>query len=146
MFIVGIDVAKCNHEVSIITSEGQTVHQAFSICNNCSGYNHMMEKVKKLTNIKCQIVFVVESTAHYWLALYTQLKKDVYTVVVLNPIQTSAMREMFIRQTKTDVKDSFVIVELIRFGHCAEKQYGTGQAAGTEGTLPEPILSGQHGQ
>ena len=63
MFIVGIDVAKRNHEVSIITSEGQTVHRAFSIRNNCTGYNHMMEKVKKLTNIKCQIVFAMESTA-----------------------------------------------------------------------------------
>ena len=120
MFIVGIDVAKRNHEVSIITSEGQTVHRAFSIRNNCTGYNHMMEKVKKLTNIKCQIVFAMESTAHYWLALYTRLKKDGYTVVVLNPIQTSAMREMFIRKTKTDAKDSFVIAELIRFGRYAE--------------------------
>lgn len=79
MFIVGIDVAKRNHEVSIITSEGQTVHRAFSIRNNCTGYNHMMEKVKKLTNIKCQIVFAMESTAHYWLALYTRLKKDGYS-------------------------------------------------------------------
>ena len=78
MFIVGIDVAKRNHEVSIITSDGQTVHRAFSIRNNCTGYNLMMEKVRKLTNIKCQIVFAMESTAHYWLALYTRLKKDGY--------------------------------------------------------------------
>ena len=120
MFIVGIDVAKRNHEVSIITSEGQTVHRAFSIRNNCAGYNLMMEKVRKLTNIKCQIVFAMESTAHYWLARYTRLKKAGYTVVVLNPIQTSTMREMFIRKTKTDAKDSFIIAELIRFGRYAE--------------------------
>lgn len=109
MFIVGIDVVKRSHEVSIITSEGQIVHRAFSICNNCTGYNLMMEKVRKLTNIKGQIVFAMESTAHYWLALYTRLKKDGYPVVVLNPIQTNAMREMFIRKTKTDAKDSFII-------------------------------------
>ena len=80
----------------------------------------MMAKVKKLTNIKSQIVFAMESTAHYWLALYTRLKKDGYTVIVLNPIQTRAMREMFIRKTKTDAKDSFVIAELIRFGRYVE--------------------------
>ena len=115
MFIVGIDVAKRSHEVSIITSEGQTVQRAFSISNNCTGYNCLMEKIRKLTNVRSEIVFAMESTAHYWLALYTHLchegyavhlHKDGYPVVVLNPIQTDAMREMFIRKTKTDAKDS----------------------------------------
>lgn len=72
MFIVGIDVAKRSHEVSIITSEGQTVQRAFSISNNCTGYNCLMEKIRKLTNVRSEIVFAMESTAHYWLALYTQ--------------------------------------------------------------------------
>lgn len=120
MFIVGIDIAKRNHEITVITSEGEVVQKAFSIRNNCSGYNHMMEKIHKLTNIKSQVVFAMESTAHYWLALYTRLKKDGYPVVVLNPIQTNAMREMFIRKTKTDTRDSFLIAELIRFGRYAE--------------------------
>lgn len=106
MFIVGIDVTKRSHEVSIITSEGQTVQRAFSISNNCTGYNCLMEKIRKLTNVRSEIVFAMESTAHYWLALYTHLHKDGYPVVVLNPIQTDAMREMFIRKTKTDAKDS----------------------------------------
>ena len=106
MFIVGIDVAKRSHEVSIITSEGQTVQRAFSISNNCTGYNCLMEKIRKLTNVRSEVVLAMESTAHYWLALYTHLHKDGYPVVVLNPIQTDAMREMFIRKTKTDAKDS----------------------------------------
>ena len=120
MFIVGIDVAKRNHEVTVITSEGQVVQKAFSIRNNCTGYNLMMGKLKKLTNVKSQLVFAMESTAHYWLALYTRLRKDGYKAIVLNPIQTSAMREMSIRKTKTDSKDSFLIAELIRFGRYAQ--------------------------
>lgn len=120
MFIVGIDVAKRNHEVTVITSEGQVVQKAFSIRNNCTGYNMMMGKLKKLTNAKSQFVFAMESTAHYWLALYTRLRKDGYKAIVLNPIQTSAMREMSIRKTKTDSKDSFLIAELIRFGRYAQ--------------------------
>lgn len=116
MFIVGIDVAKRSHEVTIITSDDQVVIKAFSISNNCTGYNHMMTRIRKLTCVKSQIIFAMESTAHYWLALYTRLWKDGYTVVVLNPIQTSAMREMFIRKAKTDARDSFIIAQLIRFG------------------------------
>ena len=65
MFIVGIDVAKRSHEVSIITSEGQTVQRTFSISNNCTGYNCLMEKIRKLTNVRSEIVFAMESTAHY---------------------------------------------------------------------------------
>lgn len=120
MFIVGIDVAKRSHEVCMITSDGQTVQRPFSIRNNCTGYNLMLEKIRKHTNIKSQIVFAMESTAHYWLALFTRLRKDGYHVILLNPIQTSAMRDMFIRKIKTDAKDSFIIAELIRFGRYAE--------------------------
>ena len=116
MFIVGIDVAKRSHEVTVITSEGLTVIKPFSISNNCSGYNRMMERIKSLTAIKSQFVFAMESTAHYWLALYTRLCKDGYSVVVLNPIQTCAMRELLIRKAKTDARDSLIIAELIRFG------------------------------
>ena len=120
MFIVGIDVAKRSHEVCMITSDGQTVQRPFSIRNNCTGYNLMLEKIRKHTNIKSQIVFAMESTAHYWLALFTRLRKDGYHVILLNPIQTSAMRDMFIRKIKTDAKDSFIIAELICFGRYAE--------------------------
>ncbi len=108
-------MAKRSHEATVITSEGQVVQKAFSIRNNCMGYNLMMEKLRKLTNVKSQIVFAMESTAHYWLALYTRLRKDGYKAIVLNPIQTSAMREMSIRKTKTDSKDSFLIAELKKY-------------------------------
>lgn len=119
MFIVGIDVAKRNHEVTVITSEGQVVCKAFRISNTCTGYNRMMERLGKLTNLKGQFIFAMESTAHYWLALYTRLKKNGYQVVILNPIQTHTMREMFLRKSKTDAKDSLVIAEVIRFGRYA---------------------------
>ena len=85
MFIVGIDVAKRSHEVCMITSDGQTVQRPFSIRNNCTGYNLMLEKIRKHTNIKSQIVFAMESTAHYWLALFTRLRKDGYHVILRLP-------------------------------------------------------------
>ena len=81
MFIVGIDVAKRSHEVCMITSDGRTVQRPFSIRNNCTGYNLMLEKIRKHTNIKSQIVFAMESTAHYWLALFTRLRMDGYPVI-----------------------------------------------------------------
>ena len=81
MFIVGIDIAKRSHEAIIIAEDGQVVRKAFSFRNNCTGYNLLLEQVRRLTLVKSQIVFAMESTAHYWLALYARLLKDGYTVM-----------------------------------------------------------------
>lgn len=62
MFIVGIDVAKRNHEVTVIASAGQVVCKGFRISNTCTGYNRMMERLGKLTNLKSQFIFAMEST------------------------------------------------------------------------------------
>ena len=35
---------------------------------------------------------------------------------VINPIQSDSLRNLYIRQTKNDSKDSFIIAEVIRFG------------------------------
>lgn len=116
MFIVGIDIAKRSHMVRVIDSEGRTVYKPFAIHNNCSGCNVLLGRLRKLTNQRSEFILAMESTAHYWLALYTRLRKEGYRVVVLNPIQTNAMREMFIREAKTDEIDTLIIAETIRFG------------------------------
>ena len=102
MFIVGIDIAKRSHMVRVIDSEGQTVCKPFSIRNSCSGCNVLLERLRNLTTQKSDFIFSMESTSHYWLALYTRLRKEGYQVVVLNPIQTNAMREMLMEENKTD--------------------------------------------
>ena len=112
MFIVGIDIAKRSHEAIIIAEDGQVVRKAFSFRNNCTGYNLLLEQVRRLTLVKSQIVFAMESTAHYWLALYARLLKDGYAVMVLNPIQSHSLRELYIRKAKTDARDSLVIADL----------------------------------
>ena len=116
MFIVGIDIAKRSHVVRVIDPEGQTVYKPFPIRNNCSGCNALLERLRRLTNHKSDFIIAMESTAHYWLALYTRLRKEGYRVVVLNPIQTDAMREMLMQEAKTDEIDTLVIAETIRFG------------------------------
>lgn len=116
MFIVGIDIAKRSHMVRVIDSEGQTVYKPFSIRNSCSGCNALLERLRKLTNHKSEFLFAMEATSHYWLALYTRLRKEGYQVVVLNPIQTSAMRAVLMQENKTDGIDTLVIAETIRFG------------------------------
>ncbi len=58
----------------------------------------------------------MEATGHYWYTIYSFLQAKGYTVYVINPIQSDSLRSMYIRQTKNDSKDSFLIAEVIRFG------------------------------
>jgi transposase len=57
----------------------------------------------------------LEATGHYWLSVYSYLSELGYNLKVINPIQSDSFRNMYIRQTKNDSKDSFLIAQIIRF-------------------------------
>lgn len=117
MLFVGIDIAKRNHEASVIAQDGSVVRKALRFANSQSGYNKFMDMVRSL---KEPVVFGMEATGHYWLTLYTHLRNDGFTVHVINPIQSDALRGMYIRKTKTDSVDSVIIADVIRFGRYCE--------------------------
>ena len=116
MYYVGIDISKKKHEAIITDEKGDIIIKAFSFSNNLTGYKYLIEKIKRVTTSRDIITIGMESTSHYWLALHHRLTKDGYTVHVFNPIQSDALRGMYIRQNKTDARDSFIIAEVIRFG------------------------------
>lgn len=116
MIIVGIDIAKHFHEATIIDETGALRGKSISFPNSFSGFNKLMAAVRAQASNPDEIVFGMEATGHYWLALYAHLRNAGYCVHVVNPIQSDALRGLFIRQTKNDSKDSFLIAELIRIG------------------------------
>lgn len=118
MFIVGIDIAKHNHEASVISmQDGKRVGSSLRFPNSQAGYNKLLAMVRCLSD---DVIFGMEATGHYWLTLYTHLRNDGFTVYVINPIQSDVMRDMFIRKTKTDKADSFIIASVIRLGYYCE--------------------------
>lgn len=123
MLFVGIDIAKRNHEASVIAQDGSVVRKAMRFANSQAGYNKFMDMVRSL---KEPAVFGMEATGHYWLTLYTHLRNDGFTVHVINPIQSDALRGMYIRKTKTDSVDSVIIADVIRFGRYCETSVEAG--------------------
>ena len=117
MQFVGIDIATRNHEASVIAQDGHVVRKAMRFANSQAGYNKFMDMVRGLSE---PVVFGMEATGHYWLTLYTHLRNDGFTVHVINPIQSDALRGMYIRKTKTDSVDSVIIADVIRFGRYCE--------------------------
>lgn len=120
MYIVGVDVAKRSHEATVIDSSGSTIKKAFNFRNDADGFQKLMSVLEAVSTDPSDFVIGMESTSHYWLALYSNLRRRGYTVHVFNPIQSNALREMFIRQVKNDERDCFVIAEVIRFGRYTE--------------------------
>jgi transposase len=120
MFIVGVDVAKRSHEAIIIDREGSIVKKAFNFKNDATGFSKLKGILQSVSSSPSDFIIGMESTSHYWLALYSALKREGYPVHVLNPIQSNALRGMYIRQVKNDEHDSFIIAEVIRFGRYTE--------------------------
>lgn len=95
MFYIGIDIAKKNHEASIIDSSGKSLSKSISFPNSTIG---------------------MEATGHYWISLFSYIVDLGFTCYVINPIQSDAFRKMYVRQTKNDSVDSFIIAQIMRFG------------------------------
>ena len=115
MYIVGIDIGKNHHEASIVSPEGKQIGRSLRFATTHKGADSLMNFIfKNIGNSPC--VFGMEATGHYWYPIYSFLKARGYTIYVINPIQSDSLRKMYIRQTKNDSIDSFLIAEVIRFG------------------------------
>lgn len=115
MYIIGIDIGKNYHEASIVDAVGNPIGHSLRFSNTHKGADKLMAHIEKhIPNEPC--IFGMEATGHYWYSIYSFLKAKGFTVHVINPIQSNRIRSLFIRQTKNDSKDSFLIAEVIRFG------------------------------
>jgi transposase len=116
MLICGIDIGKNHHEASVIDQEGRLLAKSFRFANTTPGGESLLEYIKKCNMSGDTVVIGMEATGHYWLSLYCFLFDAGFQVNVINPLQSDAVRNLFLRKTKNDAKDSFLIAETIRIG------------------------------
>ena len=113
MYYVGIDIAKRFHEAAVIDERGKVVVKRIKFQNSHSGYCKLMDSIRKLNR---PVEFAMEATGHYWFSLYAHLRQDNQTVRVIKPLQSDALRGLFIHETKNDTIDAFIIAEVLRIG------------------------------
>jgi transposase len=116
MLICGIDIGKNHHEASIIDETGRLLAKSLRFTNTTSGAQKLLDYFVGCNQDNKVIIIGMEATGHYWLSLYCFLFDQGYQVNVINPIQSDAIRNLFLRKTKNDAKDSFLIAETIRIG------------------------------
>ena len=116
MFYCGIDIAKYKHEATVIDEAGVALLDSISFANSKEGCEKLLALFQRLDISQKDLLIGMEATGHYWLSVYGYLLERGFEVKVINPIQSEAFRKMYIRQTKTDRKDSFIIAQIMRFG------------------------------
>ena len=121
MLYLGIDIGKNNHVASLLDEKSKPLFKAFSFSNTTDGANSLIEKLSSYTDDIKSIEIGMEATGHYWLSVYSFLSEKGYTIHVVNPIQTDGWRKgTEIRKRKTDIIDSVLIADLIRYGDFVE--------------------------
>ena len=100
MFYCGIDIAKHNHEASIIDAEGKALLDSISFANTKAGCEKLLALLERLNITKADVIIGMEATGHYWLSTYEYLTERKFEVRVINPIQSEA----------------FIIAQVMRFG------------------------------
>ena len=118
MFYLGIDIGKNTHVASLVDDKKNVIFKAFSFSNSIDGAESLILKLEAFKN---ELEVGMEATGHYWLSLYSYLVEKNFTVRVINPIQTDGWRQgIEIRKRKTDVIDSLLIADLLRYGDFVE--------------------------
>lgn len=121
MLYLGIDIGKNNHVASLLDEKSKPLFKAFSFSNTTDGANSLIEKLSSYTDDIKSIEIGMEATGHYWLSVYSFLSEKGYIIHVVNPIQTDGWRKgTEIRKRKTDIIDSVLIADLIRYGDFVE--------------------------
>ena len=116
MFYCGIDIAKYKHEATVIDEAGVALLDSISFANSKEGCEKLLALFQRLNISQESLLVGMEATGHCWLSVYGYLLEQGFDVKVINPIQSEAFRKMYIRQTKNDRKDSFIIAQIMRFG------------------------------
>ena len=129
---VGIDIAKNFHAMGVRTEDGTPHGKAFTFPNNEKGFASFLKRLSELGAMPGkETLLVMESTGHYWLALWEFAVANGYDVAVTDPVLTDAFRKAdTLRKTKTDSIDAFLIAEYARLEHLGPSRASPQDAEG----------------
>lgn len=112
--VVGIDVSKRFSDFCILTPENQ-VYARQKVYHDLPS---LEQAAKLLQDTEKQFgskpILVMEATSHYHLVIFQYFERLGYEIIVVNPLQSSSMKDFEIRKRKTDTVDAFKLAMLYR--------------------------------
>jgi transposase len=121
MFCLGIDVSKKSCRYFILNEEGQKM-KSFSLDNTHEAFQNLLERLKGLPIPKEKLLIGMEASGGFWENLYSHLKENGFSAVLLNPYHTNKFREALAKKAKTDDIDALIIAQLLRTGEYVQSQ------------------------
>lgn len=131
MIYVSIDIAKLNHFVSVISSDGEILMEPFQFSNDADGFHMLVSRLNSLESNNN--IISLESTAHYDNNLVRYLVFS-YFKCVLNPIKTSSLRKtMYVKRRRIRSKLTLLLKLMFLWTKLSEvKSYHLYMIAGTD--------------
>ncbi|MGM8366747.1 IS110 family transposase [Virgibacillus sp. W0181] len=114
MYYIGIDIGKRHHEAGLINDKGNHIGKTIRFANSKAGSEKLLQFINQYKLSPDNSVVGLEATGHYWLSVFSYLHKLGFKTTVFNPLQSDALRHFYIRKTKTDVSDAYLIGQVIR--------------------------------
>src|SRR5699024_4455277 len=108
------DIGKRHHEAGLIDDKGDHVGKTVRFANSKDGSEKLLQFINQYKLTPDNAVVGLEATGHYWLSVFSFLHKLGFKTTVFNPLQSDALRHFYIRKTKTDVSDAYLIAQVIR--------------------------------
>jgi len=120
----GIDVSLGNNQLCLMDADGSTVGKSLSFTNNLHSTWAMVDHLNTIVENGDfeSLTIGMEATSLYWFPLFSFLSSEAAfgntqtQVLSLNPKIISNFRSSYPDMDKTDIKDSFVIADRLRFG------------------------------
>ena len=123
--VAGVDISKRFSDMCILTPDNQ-VFERVKIYHDTAS---MERALSSLQNAKHQFgiapVIVMESTSHYHLILFQFFTDAGFEVIVVNPLQSNALKNINVRKIKNDKVDAYRLALLYRMNVLRRSQVPT---------------------
>ena len=105
--VAGVDVSKHFSDMCILTP-GNEVFDRAKIYHDTTSMDRALSLLQCAERqFTAKPVIVMESTSHYHLILFQFFSDAGYEVIVVNPLQSNALKNINVRKIKTDKVDAY---------------------------------------
>ena len=112
--VAGVDISKNFSDMCILAPDNSVLKE-LHFEHNEIGLNKAEQVLCGLENqFNSKPVVIMESTSHYHRLLYYFLRERGYDLIVVNPLQSNAIKNISIRKIKSDKIDAYRIALLYR--------------------------------
>jgi transposase len=112
--VAGVDVSKDFSDMCILAQDN-SIYARIRIYHDHVSMNRAFERLKQATmDLGEDPIIVMESTAHYHKILAQFIVSKGFEILIINPIQSGALKNMNVRKIKNDKIDAYRIALLYR--------------------------------